>query len=164
MRRLQLLQQWDDELSAYARLQSTRPQTLGFALADSPVGQLAWIATFFMGWGDTVDFIDRNRFLTNTMIYWLTNTAASSARLCKEDAAFWDIKNVSTTPMGVAVYPNDFLSIRRFAERDNTNIVHWSEFDRGGHFVALETPDLLIADICEFFAESADGPGRERFR
>ena len=151
IQRLQLLQRWDDELSAYAKLQSTRPQTLGFALADSPVGQLAWIADFFMGWDDTVDFIDRDRFLTNTMIYWLTTTAASSARPYKEDAAFWDIETVSATSMGVAVFTNDFLSIRRFAERDNTNIVHWSEFDRGGDFAALETPELLIVDIREFF-------------
>ena len=150
---LQLMQKRDDELLAYAKLQSTRPQTLGFALTDSPVGQLAWIANFFMGWGDNVDFIDRDRFLTNTMIYWLINAAASSARLYKQDAAFWDIGNVSATPMGVAVFPNDFLSIRRFAERDNTNIVHWSEFDRGGHFAAMEVPDLLVDDIREFFRE-----------
>jgi pimeloyl-ACP methyl ester carboxylesterase len=87
------------------------------------------------------------------MFYWLTGTAGSSARLYYESAraGAWGPLEPSTTPTGVAVFPRDFLSIRRFAERDNKKIVHWTEFDRGGHFAAMEVPDLLVGDVRKFF-------------
>jgi epoxide hydrolase len=148
--RLSLVGRWNRERSGYAAIQATRPQTVSYGLADSPAGQLAWNAEWFAGYGDKVGAGDRDAILTNVSIYWLTNTAASAARLYKEAASVWvtPAKN-SGVPTGVAVFPGD-PSIRRFADRDH-NVTHWSEFDRGGHFAAMEAPDLLTADVREFF-------------
>jgi pimeloyl-ACP methyl ester carboxylesterase len=136
----------------YAAIQSTRPQTLAYALTDSPVGLLAWIAEKFKEWSDpSVDAIDRDQILTHVTIYWLTATAASSARLYRESAGAWTPQVPLRTPMGVAVFPKEMAPpIRRFAERSN-QIVHWTEFDRGGHFAAMEVPELLTSDIRQFF-------------
>jgi pimeloyl-ACP methyl ester carboxylesterase len=152
-RRLERLRDFQQRKGAYAMLQSTRPQTLSYALSDSPVGQLAWSLDFIANCGDTVDVLSRDQILTNVMLYWLTGTAGSSGRLYYENAhaGAWGQPEPSTFPMGVAVFPDDFLSLRRLAERDNHNIVHWSEFDRGGHFAAIECPDLLIGDVRRFF-------------
>ena len=144
--------------SGYFMIQSSRPQTLAYALTDSPVGQLAWVAEKFKEWTDSTDVpenaVDRDQLLTNVTVYWLTRTANSSARLYYEFAhsgGSWHRVEPSSVPTGVAVFPREIAPpIRRFAERSN-NIVHWSEFDRGGHFAAMEEPDLLIADIREFF-------------
>ena len=154
-KRLELMQRWRNELSGYAILQSTRPQTLAYALTDSPAGQLAWIVEKFKDWTDPAaelpeDAVDRDRLLTDISIYWLTETAGSSARLYYEGARSWGQANQpSEVPTGVAVFPMD-VTIRPIAEREH-NIVHWSEFDRGGHFAAMEAPGLLVADIREFF-------------
>ena len=137
---------------AYAMVQATRPQTLGDALTDSPAGQLAWIVEKFREWtdGDGVP-VDRDVILTNVMLYWLTGTAGSSARLYYEAAPSRGSVTPSTVPTGVAVFPRELApAIRRYAERTD-NIVHWSEFDRGGHFAALEVPDLLVGDLRKFF-------------
>jgi microsomal epoxide hydrolase len=139
-------------------IQSSRPQTLAYGLTDSPVGQLAWVAEKFKEWTDSTDVpedaVDRDQLLTNVTVYWLTRTANSSARLYYEFAhsgGSWHRVEPSSVPTGVAVFPREIAPpIRRFAERSN-NIVHWSEFDRGGHFAAMEEPDLLIADIRKFF-------------
>ena len=135
-----------ENIGAYNKLQSTQPQTLAHALADSPVGQLAWSSQLF---GDAVsdDYI-----LTNVMIYWLTNTAASSARFYYEDAHARDVPTEPTTvPLGLANFANDFQSIRPFAERDHKNIVSWNVYDRGSHHATEDAPDLLVADIRKFF-------------
>jgi pimeloyl-ACP methyl ester carboxylesterase len=98
------------------------------------------------------DAVDRDSVLTNVSIYWFTGTARSSANQYYEtfhDHSMWIPRPRATTPTGVAVFPMD-VAIRRFAEKTDT-IVHWSEFDRGGHFAALEAPDLLVADLREFF-------------
>jgi pimeloyl-ACP methyl ester carboxylesterase len=153
--RLGLMQRWQNEMSGYAYIQSTRPRTLAYALTDSPVGQLAWIVEKFKEWTDPTaelpeDAVDRDRLLTNASIYWLTATAGSSAGLYYESAQSWGATNErSSVPTGVAVFPMD-TTIRRLAEREHT-IAHWSEFDRGGHFAAMEAPDLLIDDIRTFF-------------
>ena len=153
--RLKLMQRWQNEMAGYASIQSTRPQTLAYALTDSPVGQLAWIVEKFKEWTDPAavlpeDAVDRDRLLTDVSIYWLTATAGSSARLYYEGARSWGQANEpSAVPTGVAVFPMD-ITIRSIAEAQH-NIVHWTEFDRGGHFAAMEAPDLLIADIREFF-------------
>jgi epoxide hydrolase len=89
--------------------------------------------------------------LTNVMLSWLTRTANSSARLYYEAASSWGRVEPSTTPTGVAVFPRDLsMPVRTIAERTN-NIVHWSEFDRGGHFAAMEAPELLVGEVLEFF-------------
>ncbi|MGE5291182.1 MAG: epoxide hydrolase family protein [Micromonosporaceae bacterium] len=141
----------------YGMIQATRPQTLAYALADSPAGQLAWIVEKFKEWTDSSelpeDAVDRDQMLTNVTIYWLTGTAGSSARLYYESArsGAWGPPKPSSAPTGVAVFPKEIAPpIRRFAERSN-NIVHWSEFDRGGHFAAMEVPDLLVGDVRRFF-------------
>jgi pimeloyl-ACP methyl ester carboxylesterase len=142
-----------DAVSGYVKIQQTRPQTLAYGLTDSPAGQLAWNSELFMGFrGENVDNVDRDRFLTHVTIFWVTATAGSSARQYYEDArtgaGYREVPN--DTPTGVSVFPNDFRSVRAFAERSN-NIVHWSTFDRGGHFAASDAPDLLVGDLREFF-------------
>jgi pimeloyl-ACP methyl ester carboxylesterase len=150
------------EEMGYGILQSTRPQTLAYALHDSPVGQLAWIVEKFQAWTDSEELpeeaVDRDQLLADVTLYWLTGTAGSSAALYYETAhadAGWAAaaRQPSTTPTGVAVFPRDTsLPLRHLAER-NDRIVHWSELERGGHFPAMEVPDLLVADIRAFFRQ-----------
>ncbi len=153
--RLERLNRFLTDGNGYFQIQATRPQTLAYGLTDSPAGLLAWIAEKFNEWtypGTELpeQAIDRDRMLTNVMLYWLTGTAGSSARMYYENmhVSSWG-QQPGTTPTGVAVFAED-VAIRRYAERAN-NIVHWSEFDRGGHFAALEAPDLLVGDIRQFF-------------
>jgi pimeloyl-ACP methyl ester carboxylesterase len=140
--------------NGYFELQAQRPQTIGYALTDSPVGQLAWITERFKEWTHAAevpeDAVDRDQLLTNVMLYWLTGTARSSADLYYENthAPFQGLQPV-TVPTGVAVFAEDY-AIRRYGERGH-NIVHWTEFDRGGHFAAMEAPDLLVGDVHSFF-------------
>jgi pimeloyl-ACP methyl ester carboxylesterase len=145
--RVRFLQWFRDTKSGYAALQSTAPQTLAHALADSPAGQLAWSYQLF---GHSVG---RDHILTNVMIYWLTNTAASAARFYYEDAHAEAPAGPTTVPLGLANFSYDFQSIRPFAERDHRNIVSWHVYDRGGHFAAYDAPDLLVDDIRGFFRQ-----------
>ena len=145
--------------AGYFMIQASRPQTLAYGLTDSPVGQLAWIAEKFREWTDSADVpedaVDRDQLLTNVSVYWFTRTANSSARLYYEFARSglsWATLEPSGVPTGVAVFPREIAPpVRRFAERAD-NIVHWSEFDRGGHFAAMEEPDLFVGDVRAFFA------------
>jgi epoxide hydrolase len=145
------------EHSGYALEQSQRPQTLGYALTDSPAGQLAWIAEKLHDWADATTPIPDAAILTTASLYWLTATATSSARVYWEggrDGSWFLPPEPSTAPTAVAVFPHGLagnLPIRRFAERVNT-ISRWTEFDRGGHFPALEVPELLLADLLETYA------------
>jgi len=148
----------------YGQIQGTRPQTLSYALTDSPVGQLAWIVEKFKEWTDSTevpeDAVDRDRLLTNVTLYWLTATAGSSARLYYETfhpGGGFGPDASSAVPLGVAVFLREIApAIRRFAG-DDVPIVHWSEFDRGGHFAAMEEPDLFVGDVREFFRRFRDG-------
>jgi pimeloyl-ACP methyl ester carboxylesterase len=100
--------------------------------------------------GESVGSVDRDRFLSHVRMYWLTATAGSSPRGYYEDAHRRRYRKLpNTVPTGVAVFKNDFHTIRRFAERGN-NVVHWSVFDGGGHFAAMDAPDLLVGDLREF--------------
>ncbi|WP_018657691.1 epoxide hydrolase family protein [Actinomadura flavalba] len=160
-RALARLGRFDAELSGYMKLQSTRPHTLGYALNDSPVGQLAWIVERFHDWTASRDepgrdeTVRRDRVLTTAALYWFTGTAASSAQHYFEGAA--DLSAGAApeplrVPVGVAVFPDDaMLPLRRLAERDVPTLARWTEFDRGGHFPALEQPDLLVNDVRAFF-------------
>ncbi len=152
---LERLNKYLTDGNGYFQIQATRPQTLSYGLTDSPAGQLAWIAEKFNEWTypgteRPEQAIDRDHILTNVMLYWLTGTAGSSADMYYENmhVSSWG-QQAGTTPTGVAVFAED-VAIRRYAERGN-NIVHWSEFERGGHFAAMETPDLLVGDIRAFF-------------
>ncbi len=126
-------------------------------LTDSPAGLLAWITEKFQEWTDPAaalpeDAVDRDRILTDVSIYWFSGTAGSAAHTYYErfnDPAMWAPKVRSAVPTAVAVFTTD-ISIRPFADKLN-NVVHWTEFSRGGHFAALEAPDLLTADIRDFF-------------
>jgi pimeloyl-ACP methyl ester carboxylesterase len=147
------------EEAGYGFVQSTRPQTIGYALTDSPVGQLAWIAEKFAEW--TGEPVDRDDLLTNVTVYWLTRTAASAAGLYYEaahtEAGMGAMMQPSTTPTAIASFPKDTaLPVRHLAERTD-NVVRWTEFDRGGHFPAMEVPDLLVGDIHAFFTGKAGG-------
>lgn len=154
-------QRFYDDLSGTMKLHSTRPNTVSFALTDSPVGQLAYIVEKFKDWTDSAlvpeDAIDRDQLLTIVSIYWLTATAGSSAQTYYESAAQLPI-NAQVgryppleVPLGVAVFPHAaFVAIRRFADRDFPSIVHWTEFDHGGHYAAMEEPELYVSDIQAF--------------
>jgi len=151
-------QEWRRDRQGYADIQSTRPQTLSYGLTDSPVGQLAWIAEKFKEWTDSrdrpEDAVDRDQLLTNVMLYWLTGTAGSSARIYYEraHADYWGAPpEPSSVPTAVAAFPQEnFIPLRYIAQRTN-NIVQWTEYGRGGHFAAMEQPHLLVADIRTFF-------------
>jgi len=151
---LEKAQRYQRELIGYALLQSTRPQTLAHALADSPVGQLTWIVERFKDWTDSVDrpedAVDRDAMLTNVMIYWLYRTAGSSARYYYEGARDWgSAPEHATVPTALAIMPRDIaLPVRRIAEQTD-NIVRWQTLPRGGHFAAMEEPDLIVADLRE---------------
>ncbi|MGV9562801.1 epoxide hydrolase family protein [Streptomyces sp. NPDC003480] len=153
--------EWQREGTGYAILHSTRPQTLAYALTDSPVGQLAWVVEKFREWTDSRELpeeaVDRDRLLTNVMLYWLTGTAGSAARIYYERAhaarRAAAPSEPSTAPTAVAVFPAELqVPLRHRAERTE-NIVRWTEFDRGGHFAAMEEPDLLVDDVRAFFRQ-----------
>lgn len=143
--------------AGYMKIQSTRPQTLAYGLTDSPVGQLAWIAEKFRDW-TSGDSISRDQLLTTVSLYWLTATAGSSAQLYFEmadmlpDAARQPVAGPpQPVPLAVAAFAHDgSLPVRRIAERRFPNIVQWSEFAEGGHFPALEVPELLAGDLRSF--------------
>lgn len=157
-RRLAGFKNFRDEMMGYMQVQGTRPQTVAYGLTDSPTGQLAWIVEKFKDWTDPSaelpeNAVDRDHLLTNVSIYWFTRTAGPSAQMYYETfhgGSGWG-KARSSVPTAGAVFAGGDYAIRRLAERDHT-IVHWSEFDRGGHFAALEAPDLLATDVRDFFA------------
>lgn len=156
--RLAAMKHFQDDGSAYMQLAGSRPNTIAQLLADSPAGQLGWIIEKYKEWTDQAhelpeQAIDRDKILTTVSIYWLTDTARSVANFYYErfhDASMFAPKPKGTVPTGVAVFTTGDYAIRRFAEKAH-NITHWSEFYSGGHFPALEVPDLLVGDIREFF-------------
>ncbi|MEV0581832.1 epoxide hydrolase family protein [Nonomuraea sp. NPDC050310] len=147
--RLQRLNDYTSGGNGYFQIQATKPHTLGFALADSPVGQLAWVAEKFHDWAHPAGSIDRDVVLTHAALYWFTNTGSSSSQLYYESMHSGSWPTPSPVPTAVANFAED-VAIRRYAEEVN-NIVRWSEFDRGGHFAALEAPDLFVEDVRAFF-------------
>jgi pimeloyl-ACP methyl ester carboxylesterase len=144
-RELATLQWFYENKMSFNALFSQQPQTLAFALLDSPVGLLAWNAQLL---GED---LDADFALTNVLLYWLTGTAASAARLYYENAHAAPPTEPTTIPIGLAAFGGDFSGIRRFAERDHKNIVQWSVFDHGGHFAAHKAPALLVGNVREFF-------------
>ena len=142
---LETLQWFFENKLSFNTLMAQQPQTLAYALLDSPAGLLAWNAQLL---GED---LDDDFALTNVMLYWLTGTAASAARLYYENARAPQPSEPTTLPLGLAAFGGDFSGIRRFAERDHRNIVHWSVFDRGGHFAAHKAPDQLVGDVRTFF-------------
>jgi pimeloyl-ACP methyl ester carboxylesterase len=153
---MQFYSDWD---SGYSKQQSTRPQTLGYALADSAVGQMAWIVEKFYAWTDCErdgsrhpeNVLSRDELLDNVSLYWLTNSAASSARL------YWESFNNPGSgpidiPAGCSIFPREiFRSSRRWTEQRFSNLVYWRELDQGGHFAALEQPAAFIGELRDCF-------------
>lgn len=140
-----------DVESAYARLQATRPQTLGYALADSPVGQAAWIYEKLRGWsdcdGEPETIFTRDEMLDTIMLYWLNNSGASSARLYWESMGSFRPMAIDL-PLGYSQFPREILAPpRKWAERVFSNIIHWNNVDKGGHFAAFEQPHLFIQEV-----------------
>jgi len=149
-RALERVQWYQARESGYSAIQRTRPQTIGYALADSPVGQMAWILEKFRNWSDCDDALsgfDRDALLDTITLYWLTNSGASSARLYWHSFGVVDFAPV-TVPTGGTIFPKElFQTSRRWAEQRFANIIYWNEVDRGGHFAALEVPDLFVAEV-----------------
>ncbi|HWM72698.1 MAG TPA: epoxide hydrolase [Nocardioides sp.] len=143
--------QWFQSVGGYNSMNGTRPQTIGAALADSPVGQLAY-NELFENFGNGTSLVTRDQVLTQVSLYWLTNTSATAVRYHFEEQRAGAEPVVSEGRIGVAVFKDDFQTIRAFADRDNANVAHWSEFERGGHFAAMEVPDDVVADLRAFFA------------
>ena len=149
--------------TAYNRQHSTRPQTLGYGLTDSPAGQAAWILEKFREWtdcdGHPENTLSRDELLDNVMLYWLNANATSSARL------YWETFNPIaagsaaqpapvTVPTGVAKFPMEIVPpVRSWCEPFFSDIRHWNEMPRGGHFAAFEQPELFVEDVRAFFRE-----------
>jgi epoxide hydrolase len=136
----------------YFLLQATRPQTIGYALTDSPVGQAAWIYEKFHAWtdndGDPEDALTRDEMLDTVTLYWLTETAASSARMYLENADVTGDPPVIEMPVGCSIFPREIVPApRSWAERVYPNLIHWNELDRGGHFAAFEQPALFTQEL-----------------
>lgn len=145
-------QEWD---SGYSKQQSTRPQTLGYGLVDSPVGQMAWIIEKFWSWmdcdGHPENALTRDELLDNVMLYWLTASGASSARLYWESFGSFGGGDKVEIPTGVASFPKEIIrSPRRWCEQ-SYNITHWTTMPKGGHFGAFEQPELFVNDLRTFF-------------
>lgn len=146
-------QRWD---GGYSAQQSSRPQTLGYSLADSPMGQAAWIIEKFWSWTDNdghpEDVVDRDTLLDNVMLYWLTNTATSSARLYWESFHDLDARPI-TVPVGASIYPGEiFRPSRRWLESRCADLRYFAEPERGGHFAAMEQPASFVDEVRAAFA------------
>jgi pimeloyl-ACP methyl ester carboxylesterase len=144
--------QWFQSVGGYNAMNGTRPQTVAAGLSDSPVGQLAY-SELFESFGNGTSLVTPEQVLEQVTLYWLTNTAATSVRYHYEEQHAGAEPVVSQGRIGVAVFKDDFQTIRSLAERDNANIAHWAEYPAGGHFAALEVPESLVSDLRVFFAD-----------
>jgi len=142
--------QWFQSVGGYNAMNASRPQTVAAGLADSPVGTLAY-SELFESFGNGTSLVTADQVLAQATLYWLTNTYATAARYHYEEQRSGAEPVVSTGRIGVAVFKDDFQTIRSLAERDNARIEHWSEFGRGGHFAAMEVPEDVVADLRVFF-------------
>jgi pimeloyl-ACP methyl ester carboxylesterase len=145
-------QRWE---AGYSKQQSTRPQTLGYGLVDSPTGQAAWIVEKFWAWtdcdGDPQNVLTRDELLDNVMLYWLPGTGASSARLYWESFDEVDFTPIDV-PVGCSIFPKElFRMSRRWAEGRFSDLRYWNELDRGGHFAAFEQPATFVDELRSFF-------------
>lgn len=141
-------QRWD---GGYSKQQSTRPQTLGYGLADSPAGQAAWVVEKFWSWTDNQghpeDAVSRTELLDNVMLYWLTGSGASSARLYWESFRDIDLRPIDV-PVGCSIFPKEiFRTSRRWAEKRFTDLRYFNEPERGGHFAAFEQPEAFVDEL-----------------
>lgn len=146
--------QWFQSVGGYNTMNASRPQTVAAGLSDSPVGLLAY-SELFNSFGNGTSLVPLAKILTEVTVNWFANAAAGMSRSYLENAradAASAEPRVNAARTGVAVFKDDFQTIRVFAERDNSNIVHWSRFEKGGHYAALEVPSVVVGDIRAFFA------------
>jgi pimeloyl-ACP methyl ester carboxylesterase len=146
--------------AAYQEIQGKNPQTLGYGLTDSPAGLAGWIVEKFLVWtdnnGSPDDAVTRDQLLTNLTVYWVTKTINSSIRLyCESQRTdrFGPTGEYVTVPTAAAVFPKEMFRIPEAYAKSRFNLVRYNRFDRGGHFAALEEPDLLVQDVQEFFRQ-----------
>ncbi len=149
---MQHYNEWD---SGYSKQQSTRPQTLGYGLADSPAGQAAWVLEKFWSWmdcdGHPENVLTRDELLDNVMLYWLPGTAASSARLYWESFRTPKLDLIDL-PAGCSIFPKEiFRTSKRWASKRFTKLVYWNELDKGGHFAAFEQPEVFVGEVRSCF-------------
>ena len=156
---LEVMARFQREDAAYAQVQGTHPQTLGIALDDSPAGLLAWIVQRFRDWSDCGGELERSfsrdQLLTNVMLYWVTKSFTSSARLYWETmhgGALREPLEHVDVPTGVARYPKEeILRFPRSWVEQRYDVMHWADMPRGGHFAAMEEPELFVDDLRTFF-------------
>jgi pimeloyl-ACP methyl ester carboxylesterase len=149
---MQHYQRWD---SGYSKQQSTRPQTLGYGITDSPAGQCAWILEKLWAWtdcdGNPENALTRDEMLDNISVYWFTQSAASSARLYWESFESGSINEISV-PAGISVFPKEiFRTSERWARKRFTDLRHFNALPRGGHFAAWEQPETFVDEVRTFF-------------
>jgi pimeloyl-ACP methyl ester carboxylesterase len=157
---LKALELYTRDEAAYARLQATRPQTIGYGLVDSPIAQAAWIYEKFYAWSDCNadpdSLFTRDALLDNIMLYWLSGTGASSARLYWESFREAFAPTVLELPVGCSIFPKEIIPApRRWAQRFYRNLIHWNELERGGHFAAFEQPELFVQELRQCFSRLA---------
>lgn len=150
-RALAALKHYQDWDSGYSKQQSTRPQSVGYGLVDSPAGLAGWIVEKMWAWtdnqGSPFDALSRDQIIDNLMLYWLPATGASSARFYWESFGTFAPVEISL-PVAVSAYPREVLPTpRKWAERNFRHLVHWGEMDRGGHFAAWEQPELFVREL-----------------
>jgi pimeloyl-ACP methyl ester carboxylesterase len=152
---LEKIQHWRAEGSGYGHIQGTRPATLGAGLSDSPAGLAAWIVEKFRAWsdcdGDVESVFSKDDLLTNITLYWLTNSIATSTRLYYESTHSTPNTAFVETPTGFASFAKEIATPPREWVARAYHLTRFTEFDRGGHFAALERPDDLVGEIREFF-------------
>jgi pimeloyl-ACP methyl ester carboxylesterase len=157
---LEAMSYYSQSDSGYSKQQSTRPQTLGYALADSPVGQMAWIVEKYHSWMDCErdgvkhpeHVLGKDELLDTVSIYWLSNSAASSARLYWESFGSPNLDPIDM-PVGCSIFPGEiFRSSRRWAEQRFSQLIHWNQLEHGGHFAAQEVPDVFVTELRDCFA------------
>jgi microsomal epoxide hydrolase len=155
---LAVMAQWQDQEAGYQRIQGTKPQTLGYGLMDSPAGLAAWIVEKFRSWsdcgGDVESAFTRDRLLTNIAVYWFNGTITSSTRLYYEvfrSPRMGLFTSKVTVPTGVARFPKEIMRFPRRWIEQRYHVTHWSDMPRGGHFAAMEQPQLYVDDVRKFF-------------
>lgn len=161
---LEQLRVWWDAEGGYSHEQGTKPQSLSYGLNDSPVGLAAWIIEKFRTWsdcgGDVESVFSRDELLTNVMIYWVTETIHSSARLYYESRQRplrLSPANYAKPPVAVTLFPKEIPEPSRALAERGLNIVRWAAMPKGGHFAAMEQPELLAKDLRVFFSHAAPG-------
>ncbi|MGH1564349.1 epoxide hydrolase family protein [Mumia sp. DW29H23] len=145
--------QWFQSVGGYNAINASRPQTVAVGVSDSPAGQLAW-NELFMSFGNGTSLLTTDQILAEVTLEWFTNTSATAGRYHLEEARRDAKPEVNHARTGVVVFADDFKTIRPLAERDNDNIVHWTEFAEGGHYAMLEKPQEIVEDLRTFFASA----------